>query len=188
MNEVRHSFVDAVIVALMAQRQSVADVMAQVRVVSYFLDVVRLKTAICSAMLTGVVVSLEYGSFPCKVFWAASALCLSVVLAHCHKLTCLAAIHMGISTGRRALYERLATRFTGVFNSVASALYRAIYLAPYMRWRPLDFFAAVHARNRYLLRLRCGIAGPTTESFFGVLVPVPIAFFGNDVAAGIAVP
>jgi hypothetical protein len=185
MNKVRHSIMDAVVMALMAERQAVTNVVSQFWIVLNCFDMVCFKLFFRSAMLASIVISFEYLRFPCQIFRASSTVILLFVFALGYALAFSTTVDMiAPYTFARALNKHLTAYFTSIFAFILSACLGAIYYIPsHKRGRPLKNFTTLYAGTSNLLRLRGGAAFLRTKPLFSIFVPITVRFFCDDSAA-----
>lgn len=186
MNKVWLPAMHPVIVALMAERLSVAHIMAQVWTLTNRRYVMRLKASMTAAHLTGVVVALQYSRLPRQIFGATSALCLAVVRALRYALTFHAAIDVRALSLTRPLNKGLAAYFASVFVGFTAALLGAVDAAADMRRRTSKGFTTGSAGNGFFLRLSDGVTSAGTVTLERIHIPVSVALFGDDFTADFA--
>lgn len=151
MNKVRFPLMYSVVMALVAKCLTVAYVVAQIGSITNWHYVMRFKTAIASAYLASVIITLQYGRLPRQIFWAASTLRLSVAFSFRYGLTVPTAINVFAQTCARSIDKSLTASFAGKNNTLLSALNRTIDSATNMRWRTSDGLTACFASDIFLL-------------------------------------
>ncbi len=186
MNKVRLAAMHAVVMAVMAKRQAVADFMAQFRAGLDRHDVMRFQSSRGAAMLARVAISREHCRFPSQVFRAASSLILEVVTALRDALASHAAIDVRSDAHTGLRREDLPAHFTSELCAPAAALSRAVNRAAHERWRSSDHLAARGARGGYLTQLGGCAALSGAVPLPSVHVPIAVRLFGDDRTANLA--
>jgi hypothetical protein len=195
MNKIRHSFMDTVVVALVAKRYAITQFMAQAGVFFYLFDMVRFEFAVSTALLAFIAVTLQYRCFPCQIFGAAPSLILTVTLALGYTLAFDAAIGSVVSLASSPIEchrLRASKFFRANFTSdkfcirKRSAFTAAIHRPANVGRGSFYFLTAVLAMNRNLLRLIECRALSGAESFLLIRVPIPVRLFRDDIPASFA--
>lgn len=186
MDEVRHPSMDSVVMALMAERESVADVMPQLWMSSDWLHVVRLEPLDSAAVLTDAAIAFEHGRLPREVFGATPALIVAVVDALRSSLASLSAVGRLSGALARATGEIRSTLRAGVDAGVAAAGVRAVHRAANVRRRAFDLGPAGRAVRADLLRLVRSATWAGAEALLSVFRPTSVCLLGDCLTAGIA--
>jgi hypothetical protein len=172
--------------ALMTERQAVAQLVPQFRIVLDLFNVVRLKLAVTATVLTCITIATEHVSLPLQILGTTTPLILFTVLALRDPLALHPAINMGAKPFARSAYKDESADFTGEGLSVSPALLRTVHDASNMRRRARYYGSAVNTSDENFLRLSGVGTGTRTVALFRVFVPVPIGFFGDSRSACLA--
>jgi len=186
MNEVGHTIVNAIIMALMTQGETIANLMAQLRAFSDWDDMMGFQMPVRAAVLTFVTIAFQYSGLPRKVFWAAPTLILPIVLPHRKILTFGGTIDVITKAITRAVYKLLATIGTDISFALTTTLNRTIYAAVNVRWGTLKNLTACNACHANFTRMRYPGTGLGTIPFLGIFIPIAVSLFRNRLAAHLA--
>lgn len=186
MNKVWLATMHPVVVALMAKSKPIVNHMAQVGPLVDWGDVMRLKFTVASAVLAGVIVSFQYGSFPSQIIRATPALIVFFTLAFGYALAIPRTINMFAGFVAGVVNKGFAASVASVLDSILSALLRAINFAPNVGGRTLQRLTAGCALYGHLLRLSLAAARMGAKTLLGVFVPIPVVLFRDDLAADFA--
>jgi len=168
VNKVGFSAMHAIIVALMAQRQPVGNVMPKVWAVLDAVYMMGFQPCLGTTMLASKTITLKDLFFPQQVFRAASALAVRVALSFGDALTRHSAVDVLKLSLRRTALKNTAADFTGVIPQLLSTRMGTIDFPDDVRRAADNVLATGHARLDDLTGLPLPCTGSTTVAFFQV--------------------